>query len=66
MQRSLIIIGVAFVVAGLAWPWLRALRLGRLPGDFAFQVGGVTIYFPLATMLLVSLVLSLVAWLWRR
>ena len=66
MRRSLIIVGLALVVAGLAWPWLRGLRLGRLPGDFVFQVGGVTIYFPLATMLLVSLVLSLLAWFWRR
>ena len=66
MQRSLIIVGLALVVAGVAWPWLRGLRPGRLPGDFVFQVGGVTIYFPLATMLLVSLVLSLLAWFWRR
>ena len=66
MQRGLIVIGVLFVLAGLAWPWLRGLRLGRLPGDFAFQIGGVTIYFPLVTMLLVSLVLSLLAWFWRR
>lgn len=66
MQRGLIIIGLLFVAAGLAWPWLRSLRLGRLPGDFVFPLGGVTIYLPLATMLLVSLVLSLVAWFWRR
>lgn len=66
MQRSLIVIGLALVIAGLAWPWLRGFRLGRLPGDFVFQVGGVTIYIPLGTMLLISLVLSLVAWFWRR
>ena len=66
MQRSLIVFGLILVAAGLAWPWLRGLRLGRLPGDFVFQIGGVTIYFPLVTMLLVSFVLSLVAWFWRR
>ena len=66
MHRGLIVAGLILVVAGLAWPWLRSLRLGRLPGDFVFQVGGVTIYFPLVTMLLVSFVLSLVAWFWRR
>jgi hypothetical protein len=58
MQRGLVVLGVAIVLAGLAWPWLERLRLGRLPGDFVFHVGGVTIYLPLATMLLVSLVLS--------
>ncbi len=66
MQRGLIALGLILVAAGLAWPWLRSLRPGRLPGDFVFQVGGVTIYFPLVTMLLVSCALSLVAWFWRR
>ena len=66
MQRVLVVLGIVLVVAGLAWPWLQRLRLGRLPGDFVFHVGGVTIYVPLATMLLASAVLSVVAWLWRR
>lgn len=66
MQRGLVLFGFVLVAVGLAWPWLGRLRLGRLPGDFVFHVGGVTIYFPLATMLLASVVLSIVAWLWRR
>jgi hypothetical protein len=66
VQRVLVVVGIVFVVAGLAWPWLRRLRLGRLPGDFVFQLGGVTIWFPLATMVLASLLPSLVAWFWRR
>ncbi|MGE5189697.1 MAG: DUF2905 domain-containing protein, partial [Gemmatimonadota bacterium] len=39
---------------------------GRLPGDFTFRRGNVTFYFPLATSLLVSVILSLLFWLFRR
>ena len=54
------------LVAGLLWPWLSKLGLGRLPGDFRIQTGSSVFYFPLATCLLVSVVLSLVLWLLRR
>ena len=66
MQRTLITIGIAVLVAGLLWPWLSKLGLGRLPGDFRIQTGNSVFYFPLATCLLVSVVLSLVLWLLRR
>ena len=42
-------------------PWL-----GKLPGDFTFRSGGLTVYLPLATGLLLSLVLSLLSYLFRR
>jgi hypothetical protein len=66
MQRTLITIGIAVLVTGLLWPWLSKLGLGRLPGDFRIQSGGGVFYFPLATCLIVSVVLSLVLWLLRR
>ena len=66
MQRTLITIGIAVLVAGLLWPWLSKLGLGRLPGDFRIQTGNSVFYFPLATCLLVSVVLSLILWLLRR
>jgi hypothetical protein len=44
-------------------PWLK---IGRLPGDFSFERNGVRFYFPLATSLLISIILSLVLWLVRR
>ncbi|HET7607125.1 MAG TPA: DUF2905 family protein, partial [Gammaproteobacteria bacterium] len=37
MQRTLITIGIAVLIAGLLWPWLSKLGLGRLPGDFRIQ-----------------------------
>lgn len=66
MQRLLIVAGLLLVVAGLLWPWLVRLPLGRLPGDLVLDRPGLKVFFPLTTMLVVSLVLSVLAWLLRR
>ena len=66
MSRTLIVIGLVLVVAGLLWPWLTRLGLGRLPGDIAIQREGFTFYAPIATGLIVSIVLSLIFWLISR
>jgi hypothetical protein len=66
MQRWLILIGVAFIIAGLLWPWLSKLGLGRLPGDIAIRREGFSLYIPLMTCLIVSAVLTLAFWLFRR
>jgi hypothetical protein len=66
VQRVLIVLGLLLVVAGVAWPWLRRLPLGRLPGDIHVVKAGVSFHFPLMTCLVVSVVLSIVLWLLRR
>lgn len=66
MQRLLIILGLLILVVGLLWPWLSRLPLGRLPGDFLIRRDGFSFYFPLATGLLVSLILTLLLWLFRK
>ena len=66
MGRWLIGIGLILVVLGLLWPWLARLGLGRLPGDIAIQREGFHFYFPLTTSILVSLVASLLLWLFFR
>lgn len=66
MQRLLIVIGVLVLVAGLLWPWIAKLGLGRLPGDIRIETQHGVFYFPLATSLLVSVILTLVLWLLRR
>jgi hypothetical protein len=66
MQRFLIIAGVALVVVGFAWPWLARLGLGHLPGDIHVERENFSFHFPLTTSILVSLVLSLVLWIFRR
>lgn len=66
MQRTLVILGLALLAIGLLWPWLGKLPLGRLPGDLVVERGGLRLYFPFATMLLASLAVSLLLWLFRR
>jgi hypothetical protein len=66
MARWLIILGVVLLLAGLLWPWLSRLGLGRLPGDIRIETEGGGFYFPLMTCLIISVVLSLVLWLIRR
>lgn len=66
MQRFLIILGLLILVVGLLWPSLSRLPLGRLPGDFLIRRDGFSFYFPLATGLLVSLILTLLLWLFRK
>ena len=62
----LIIAGAVLIAVGVAWPWLRALRLGRLPGDIVVQHPGVHIYFPVVTCLAVSAAVTLLFWIFRK
>ena len=66
MQRILIGLGVVLLVIGLAWPWLSRLGLGRLPGDIYIERDGFRFYFPLGTSLLISALLTLLFWLFRK
>ncbi|PSH65430.1 DUF2905 domain-containing protein [Phyllobacterium sophorae] len=66
MSRTLIIIGLVIVAIGIVWPWLARVGFGRLPGDILIQRGNFTIYIPIATGLLFSIVLSLLLWLVNR
>ncbi len=66
MQRALIVIGLVLLAIGLAWPWLSRLPFGRLPGDFSIERDNFSFYFPLGTSIAVSIVVSLLIWLFRR
>jgi hypothetical protein len=65
--KFLVIAGVLLAVLG-AWLWSgRGLGwLGRLPGDISYQSGDFRFSFPVTTCVLLSLLLSLIAWLARR
>jgi len=66
MTRILITLGVVLIVVGLAWPWLMKLGLGRLPGDIVIERENFRFYFPITTMIVISVVLSLIFWLFRK
>ncbi|MFO7930831.1 MAG: DUF2905 domain-containing protein [Desulfosalsimonas sp.] len=44
MQKTLIVIGIAILLAGLLWPWLARLPIGRLPGDIIIDRPGMKVY----------------------
>ena len=66
MARFLIIAGLMLLAAGLLWPFIGKLGLGRLPGDIVWQRGNTTFYFPIVTSLILSVLLSLALWLFGR
>ena len=66
MNRWLIAVGLLLILIGLLWPWLSKLPLGRLPGDIAVQRDGFSFYFPLMTSLVISVLLSILIWLFNR
>jgi DUF2905 family protein len=66
MSRWLIIFGVVLIAAGLLWPLLQKIGLGRLPGDIVIERENFRFYFPIVTSLIISVILSLVLWLLNR
>ncbi|MEQ4540147.1 MAG: DUF2905 domain-containing protein [Billgrantia sp.] len=66
MSRTLIVIGLCIVLIGLLWPWLSKLPLGQLPGDIAIRRENFSFYFPIATMVLLSVLISALFWLFSR
>lgn len=66
MPKFLIGVGVIFIIAGVVWLVGERVGLGRLPGDIVIQRGHVRIYLPIATSIVVSVVLSLIFWLLNR
>jgi uncharacterized membrane protein len=66
MGKTLLIIGAFLVILGLLWPWIARLGLGRLPGDIVIERGNSRFYLPITTSIIVSIVLSLILWLFRR
>ncbi len=65
-SRFLITLGLVILAVGLLWPVLGKLGLGHLPGDIVIRRDNFSFYFPIATCVLISLVLSLVFWLANR
>src|SRR3569833_822890 len=66
ISHILITLGGALIVVGLLWPLLQKAGLGRLPGDIVVKKENFSFYFPLATSIIVSLVLTLLFWFFRQ
>jgi ribose/xylose/arabinose/galactoside ABC-type transport system permease subunit len=66
MGRWLITLGLVLVVLGILWPLINKLGLGNLPGDISIERKGYSFYFPVTSSIIVSLVLTLIFWIFRR
>lgn len=66
MSRTLILLGLILVAAGLLWRWIGPLKLGRLPGDIVVEHQNFTFYFPVTTGLLFSVILTVILWFAKR
>ncbi|MDZ7623795.1 MAG: DUF2905 domain-containing protein [Ignavibacteriaceae bacterium] len=66
LQRTLIIIGIIILLAGLLWPWLIKLPIGKLPGDIIIDKPNFKLYIPITTMIIISLLITLILWLFRK
>ena len=66
MSRGLIIFGIVLIAIGLLWPVISKLGLGRLPGDIMIERENFRLYVPIATSLIISVVLSLLLWFFNR
>lgn len=66
MSKLLILAGVALIALGLLWMIGERFGLGRLPGDIVVERGGLRVYIPVTTSILLSAALSLAIWLFNR
>jgi len=66
LGRLLFFFGAILIVAGALLMVAGKVGLGKLPGDIVYRRGNFSFYFPLMTSILLSIILSLLLWLFRR
>ena len=59
MQKSLILIGLIIVVIGMAYPVIKKLPYGKLPGDVFYQSENFSFAFPIITCIILTIVINL-------
>ena len=66
MNKIIITIGIILVIIGLLWPFITKLPIGKLPGDLVIKKEGFSLYFPITTMIIISIILSVILWFFRK
>lgn len=64
MSRLLIIVGAVLIMVGILLPWLKKVGIGHLPGDVIIKREGFTLYFPIMTCIVISVIVSVSVVLW--
>ena len=66
MNKIIITIGIILVIIGLLWPFITKLPIGKLPGDLVIKKEGFSLYLPITTMIIISIILSVILWFFRK
>jgi ribose/xylose/arabinose/galactoside ABC-type transport system permease subunit len=66
IPKLLITLGIVLVIVGLLWPFFQKIGLGRLPGDIVIEREHSRFYFPLTTSIIISILLTLLFWMFRK
>jgi hypothetical protein len=66
MSKWLITAGIVLIALGVLWPLLAKLGLGNLPGDIRIERKGYSFHFPITSCLVVSGLITLILWIFRR
>lgn len=64
--KLFIILGIILVLIGLLFPWLQKLGLGHLPGDIVVKKKNFSFYFPIVTCIILSILISVILWFFRK
>lgn len=65
-QKILIAVGIIIVITGFLWPWISKLPIGKLPGDVVVDKPNFKFFFPITSMIVISLVISFIIWLIKK
>ena len=65
-QKILIAAGILILIIGFLWPWIAKLPIGKLPGDIVVDKPNFRFFFPITSMILASVIISLIIWLIKK
>lgn len=66
VQKIIIAAGIIIILIGLTWPWLSKLPFGKLPGDIVVDKPSFKFFFPITSMIILSIIISVIVWLIRK
>ena len=66
LGKNLIMMGIVLIIIGIIITLGAKLGIGKLPGDILIKRGNMTFYFPIATSILLSIILTLLINFWRK
>ena len=66
IQKIFLIIGALFIILGLIYPFLRDIGFGKLPGDIIIKRENSSFYFPIVTCIIISILISLILFFFKK